>query len=244
MLERLQFFFFFQAEDGIRDYKVTGVQTCALPISRRGFHDETLQPCIGNEVEQRRRGDEIDRPVERRFEVPDQVERFRAYRHSTGRIETSGPLQQSEIIVDTMPVLRDPQARGDRAQGRPGAAAEIDDANRAQPRDGGGQRVENRGVSRALIVRFACRKPAGRERLHDTPSITRTNTAAAAAQVGSRFAAARALRASRARSPASEISSRNAAASAGTSSGGTRSPAPAGTVSGIAPAVVPITGTP
>src|SRR5256885_13143069 len=28
------FFFFFQAEDGIRDYKVTGVQTCALPIYR------------------------------------------------------------------------------------------------------------------------------------------------------------------------------------------------------------------
>src|SRR5256885_8932400 len=26
-------FFFFQAEDGIRDYKVTEVQTCALPIS-------------------------------------------------------------------------------------------------------------------------------------------------------------------------------------------------------------------
>ena len=26
------FIFFFQAEDGIRDYKVTGVQTCALPI--------------------------------------------------------------------------------------------------------------------------------------------------------------------------------------------------------------------
>src|SRR5438876_143640 len=27
------FFFFFQAEDGIRDGRVTGVQTCALPIS-------------------------------------------------------------------------------------------------------------------------------------------------------------------------------------------------------------------
>src|SRR5260370_5997476 len=27
------FFFFFQAEDGIRDSSVTGVQTCALPIS-------------------------------------------------------------------------------------------------------------------------------------------------------------------------------------------------------------------
>src|SRR2546429_7016327 len=28
-------FFFFQAEDGIRDVAVTGVQTCALPICRR-----------------------------------------------------------------------------------------------------------------------------------------------------------------------------------------------------------------
>src|SRR5688500_19743216 len=32
------FFFFFQAEDGIRDYKVTGVQTCALPI----FHPRAV----------------------------------------------------------------------------------------------------------------------------------------------------------------------------------------------------------
>src|SRR5204862_1377492 len=31
------FFFFFQAEDGIRDLYVTGVQTCALPISRRSM---------------------------------------------------------------------------------------------------------------------------------------------------------------------------------------------------------------
>src|SRR6266511_4764440 len=32
----LQFFYcFFQAEDGIRDFHVTGVQTCALPICSR-----------------------------------------------------------------------------------------------------------------------------------------------------------------------------------------------------------------
>src|SRR5690606_40719397 len=31
-------FFFFQAEDGIRDFHVTGVQTCALPI----FSDREL----------------------------------------------------------------------------------------------------------------------------------------------------------------------------------------------------------
>src|SRR2546429_1308582 len=30
-------FFFFQAEDGIRDVAVTGVQTCALPISAQFF---------------------------------------------------------------------------------------------------------------------------------------------------------------------------------------------------------------
>src|SRR6266496_6635041 len=30
-------FFFFQAEDGIRDLYVTGVQTCALPISEGGW---------------------------------------------------------------------------------------------------------------------------------------------------------------------------------------------------------------
>ena len=30
--DKSDFFFFFQAEDGIRDYDVTGVQTCALPI--------------------------------------------------------------------------------------------------------------------------------------------------------------------------------------------------------------------
>src|SRR5690606_15240424 len=32
--------FFFQAEDGIRDFHVTGVQTCALPILAREFEAE------------------------------------------------------------------------------------------------------------------------------------------------------------------------------------------------------------
>src|SRR5437016_7002016 len=40
------FFFFFQAEDGIRDWSVTGVQTCALPIyaaqRRRNTFDVAL----------------------------------------------------------------------------------------------------------------------------------------------------------------------------------------------------------
>src|SRR2546426_5843709 len=42
-------FFFFQAEDGIRDYKVTGVQTCALPISSISKTQVTLvwEPVAG-----------------------------------------------------------------------------------------------------------------------------------------------------------------------------------------------------
>src|SRR5690606_40085147 len=35
-------FFFFQAEDGIRDFHVTGVQTCALPIFRRTIPAQSL----------------------------------------------------------------------------------------------------------------------------------------------------------------------------------------------------------
>src|SRR5256885_6945236 len=39
-------FFFFQAEDGIRDYKVTGVQTCALPIL-----DDAVLPAAGGRLQ-------------------------------------------------------------------------------------------------------------------------------------------------------------------------------------------------
>src|SRR3712207_977584 len=37
----IRYFFFFQAEDGIRDIGVTGVQTCALPISTGGLGPTT-----------------------------------------------------------------------------------------------------------------------------------------------------------------------------------------------------------
>src|SRR5690606_40664962 len=43
-------FFFLQAEDGIRDFHVTGVQTCALPIShfKSGFYIGLIKvfPCF------------------------------------------------------------------------------------------------------------------------------------------------------------------------------------------------------
>src|SRR2546427_2311138 len=40
------FFFFFQAEDGIRDLTVTGVQTCPLPISHR-----VVEAVLGGEAD-------------------------------------------------------------------------------------------------------------------------------------------------------------------------------------------------
>src|SRR5256886_6743590 len=44
------FFFFFQAEDGIRDLTVTGVQTCALPISHLGIEPHRKEDLsLGNE---------------------------------------------------------------------------------------------------------------------------------------------------------------------------------------------------
>src|SRR5690606_40056050 len=52
-------FFFFQAEDGIRDFHVTGVQTCALPISALRAAPATRQlnepgtPCSGYERKRR-----------------------------------------------------------------------------------------------------------------------------------------------------------------------------------------------
>src|SRR5207245_3601835 len=42
-------FFFFQAEDGIRDATVTGVQTCALPISGMGGERSTASVRVGGQ---------------------------------------------------------------------------------------------------------------------------------------------------------------------------------------------------
>ena len=62
MFVLLLFFFFFQAEDGIRDFHVTGVQTCALPISAASvgqfaayflFEEQGVEPdvhLVGNQL--------------------------------------------------------------------------------------------------------------------------------------------------------------------------------------------------
>src|SRR5439155_5280246 len=76
MIEYLQAvalgFFFFQAEDGIRDGHVTGVQTCALPICPRRcnsrywlhvFSGDHSRPCLRSVATD---GDQAGRSEERR----------------------------------------------------------------------------------------------------------------------------------------------------------------------------------
>src|SRR2546422_5469816 len=46
----LALFFFFQAEDGIRDVAVTGVQTCALPISIAGAAPYRRETVVADHV--------------------------------------------------------------------------------------------------------------------------------------------------------------------------------------------------
>src|SRR5688500_19582273 len=68
--------FFFQAEDGIRDYKVTGVQTCALPIwsawrgaaGRPDIRSAATQPTVSSTSVQTvaQAAPTIDRSEERR----------------------------------------------------------------------------------------------------------------------------------------------------------------------------------
>src|SRR5258707_3584584 len=43
-----RYVFFFQAEDGIRDIGVTGVQTCALPISWTFLHSMNFRKSAGS----------------------------------------------------------------------------------------------------------------------------------------------------------------------------------------------------
>src|SRR2546430_10191644 len=53
---RQSLLFFLQAEDGIRDLTVTGVQTCALPI----YEQDTLRDAAAQATELRRRLEELD----------------------------------------------------------------------------------------------------------------------------------------------------------------------------------------
>src|SRR5256885_12739462 len=85
---RCQYLFFFQAEDGIRDYKVTGVQTCALPISR------ALARSLGGDAARLRRPRGANRSVDGHA-ASRPAARHRgagARRHLVGRVPARGQI--------------------------------------------------------------------------------------------------------------------------------------------------------
>src|SRR5256886_12831606 len=85
-------FFFFQAEDGIRDLTVTGVQTCALPI-----YDGFQGACQGSTVFSRGRHREFlhdifvgnardyNAPVRARVAIPLETEMLRSEERRVGK---------------------------------------------------------------------------------------------------------------------------------------------------------------
>src|SRR2546421_3239694 len=84
-------FFFFQAEDGIRDLIVTGVQTCALPIS----HAHCRLPLAGV---RRRRGFPLLESVRARGAVPRRPARRRRGARPPGELGAGGSEEHTSEI--------------------------------------------------------------------------------------------------------------------------------------------------
>src|SRR2546430_7229784 len=85
--------FFFQAEDGIRYLTVTGVQTCALPISvcqpcnaRRQPHPDFLPGDFLRSTQASARLSDVRRQLPQRREAPEQIGRAAC----RGRVEILG----------------------------------------------------------------------------------------------------------------------------------------------------------
>src|SRR5438270_13651041 len=107
------FFFFFQAEDGIRYLTVTGVQTCALPISGSPVTASSRRASIRVNLDRGRR-ETYARPMDSRWETEDSLlisslsqqgpkKSFPPLREQIGRASCR---ERVEIQVDRVPVKK------------------------------------------------------------------------------------------------------------------------------------------
>src|SRR6266403_5104082 len=143
------FFFFFQAEDGIRDLYVTGVQTCALPISADVYHRSYDYPSI-RQIRARgacRRGGTLGSRV---LAV---LRRIPAAREAPGGATAAVERAQRDAVhrrapgigaVDAADAARADRGTGVRATRRPRSGAEDAGAHLAHPD------AADLGVGRAL----------------------------------------------------------------------------------------------
>src|SRR5207244_7115257 len=99
------YIFFFQAEDGIRDDLVTGVQTCALPISWIDFTQGAVQPT----------GNPLDVAVSGNAFLTVQTPRGERYtRNGALQINSQGQLVTSEglqVVGQSGPIVFQPTDR-------------------------------------------------------------------------------------------------------------------------------------
>src|SRR2546426_11528058 len=102
------FFFFFQAEDGIRDYKVTGVQTCALPIFMHARREEAA-PAAGGRLQAGETGG---------------AERAERLADEKARIESES-LEKAERYAETRAATPEPAGWKALALSAPGAPVEV-----------------------------------------------------------------------------------------------------------------------
>src|SRR2546425_7311236 len=102
----LSVFFFFQAEDGIRDKLVTGVQTCALPISAA-----VTAPAAGSETVLLAEDEELVRVLARKVleQAGDRV--LVAAGGGGGPARAQGPDAAGQLLAPPRPMPR-PKRRG------------------------------------------------------------------------------------------------------------------------------------
>src|SRR5690348_17597218 len=124
------FFFFFQAEDGIRDGRVTGVQTCALPIYRPAL---PMRSVVLPRASGKRAGALLSRPMRAHQRAPD-----RRTRHPARALVAGVPVAAGPREVDRTAYRR--RAQGAGCAGRTPVARGLPGVRGRLHRDPGGDR--------------------------------------------------------------------------------------------------------
>src|SRR5712691_11076116 len=70
---------------------------------RRRLDDEAIEPFGRNEIEQRRRDDEVERTLERELEIAHEIDRPHDDSHRRPLSRLRGLRQQAEVVVDEPP---------------------------------------------------------------------------------------------------------------------------------------------
>src|SRR5207249_7298052 len=116
----LCFIFFFQAEDGIRDRNVTGVQTCALPIFETGSFFALLGPSGCGKTTTLRMIGGFEQPTEGRIYLGErEVSGLPAYKRDVNTVFQSYALFPHLSVFESVAFgLRRRAVRGETLSGR------------------------------------------------------------------------------------------------------------------------------